>query len=165
MVLGDVYCWMKRHEQAVVEGRRAIALDPSYAEGHMALAYYLVTSGQATEAVEEAQKALRFNPLHAHKIYYVVLGESHYMNRQYESAIVVSEQGLSLDPSARWPHVLLAASYAQLGKMDDSQRYAKELLGLWPEFSLQHLEDFLPYKNKRDVDHFVDGLHKAGLLE
>ena len=100
MVLGDVYCWMKRHEQAVVEGRRAIALDPSYAEGHMALAYYLVTSGQATEAVEEAQKALRFNPLHAHKIYYVVLGESHYMNRQYESAIVVSEQGLSLDPSA-----------------------------------------------------------------
>ena len=156
---------MKRHEQAVVEGRRAIALDPSYAEGHMALAYYLVTSGQAAEAVEEAQKALRFNPLHAHRIYYLVLGESHYMMKQYEAAIVAGEQGLSLDPNARGLHLLLAATYAQLGQMDGTQRHAKELLRLWPDFSLQHLEKFLPHKNKPDLDHFVDGLRMAGLLE
>ncbi len=54
---------------AVLVLARIHALFESYAEGHMALAYYLATSGQAEKAVEEAQKALRFNPVHAHQIY------------------------------------------------------------------------------------------------
>ena len=165
MVLGDVFCWMKRHEQAVAEGRRAIALDPSYAEGHMALAYYLVTSGQAEKAVEEAQKALRFNPVYAHQIYYSVLGQSLYMTKQYEAAMAASEQGVSRDPNARGLRIWLAATYAQLGQMDDARRHAKELLRLWPNFSLQRLAKLLPYKSKPDLDHWIDGLRKAGLPE
>ena len=165
MVLGDVFCWMKRHEQAVAEGRRAIALDPSYAEGHMALAYYLVTSGQAEKAVEEAQKALRFNPVYAHQIYYSVLGQSLYMTKQYEAAMAASEQGVSRDPNARGLRIWLAATYAQLGQMDDARCHAKELLRLWPNFSLQRLAKLLPYKSKPDLDHWIDGLRKAGLPE
>ena len=165
MVLGDVFCWMKRHEQAVAEGRRAIALDPSYADGHMALAYYLVTSGQAEKAVEEAQKALRFNPVYAHQIYYSVLGQSLYMTKQYEAAMAASEQGVSRDPNARGLRIWLAATYAQLGQMDDARRHAKELLRLWPNFSLQRLAKLLPYKSKPDLDHWIDGLRKAGLPE
>lgn len=164
MVLGDVYCWMKRHEQAVTEGRTAIALDPSYAEGHMALAFFLVTSGQAEEAVGEAKKALRFNPIYAHQIYYSVLGQAYFMTKQYEAAMMILEKGVNQNPD--WgPRLWLAATYAQLGQMNDARNQVKELLRFYPSYSLQHVADVLPYKNKRDLEHVLDGLRKAGLPE
>ncbi len=165
MVLGDVYCWMKQHKQAVTEGRKAVALDPSYAEGHMALAYFLVTSGQAEKAVEEAQIALRFNPVYAHQIYYSVLGQSHYLTKQYEAAVAVLEQGVSRDPNADGSRMWLAATYAQLAQMDDARTHSKKFLKLFPNFSVQHWANFSPYESKRDLDHLIDGLRKAELPE
>ncbi len=74
------------------------------------------------------------------------------------------EQGVSRDPNARGLRLWLVATYAQLGQMDNARPHAKELLRLWPNFSLQRLA-ILPYKNKPDLDHWVDGLRKAGLPE
>ncbi|MGR3717071.1 MAG: adenylate/guanylate cyclase domain-containing protein [Thermohalobaculum sp.] len=165
MVLGDIYCWMKRHKQAVAEGRRAIALDPSYADGHMALAYFLITSGQAEEAIGEAQTALRFNPVYANGLYYEMLGKALYLTKQYEAAMAVLEQGVSRDPNVDGLHQWLAATYAQVGQMDDARTHAKEYLRLYPGVSLQHLAKILPYKSKLDLDHLLDGLRKAGLPE
>ena len=163
MVLGDVYCWMKQGEQAVAEGRRAIALDPSYADGHMALAYYLVTAGYAEEAVGEVQKALRFNPIHASRLYYQILCASHYMLNQYEAAVEAGEQAVSRDPNHYIPHALLAAALAQSEKMDEARRHAREVLRLNPSFSLRQYAEFLPFKNKADINHRVAGMRKAGL--
>jgi len=165
MVLGDIYCWMKRHKQAVAEGHRAIALDPSYADGHMALAYFLITSGQAEEAIGEAQTALRFNPVYAIGLYYEMLGKALYLTKQYEAAMAVLEQGVSRDPNEYGLHQWLAATYAQVGQMDDARTHAKEYLRLYPGVSLQHLAKILPYKSKLDLDHLLDGLRKAGLPE
>ena len=78
--------------------------------------------------------------------------------------MAVFEQGVSRDSNARGLRLWLAATYAQLRRIDDARRHAKELLRLWPNFSLQRLA-FLPYKNKRDLDHWIDGLRKAGLPE
>lgn len=165
MVLADVYCWMRRHNLAVAEGRKAIALDPSYADGHFALAYYLITSGQPKEAVGEAKLALRFNPLYAGCYYYEILGISLYLTKQYEAAITVLEQGASRDPDAYGLRQWLAATHAQLGKLDDARTHAKELLRLRPDVSLRYLANYLPYESKRDLDHLLDGLRKAGVPE
>ena len=164
MVLGDVYCWMRRHEQAVGEGRLAIGLDPSFADGHMALAFYLVASGHAAEAVEEVQKALRFNPVHPMFIYYTILANAHYMLGQYEAAAAAGELAVSRSPNST-AHRPLAAAYAQLGRMDDARRQAEEILRIDPEFTLQQFARMVPLKNKSDIDRYVEGLRKAGLPE
>jgi len=165
LVLGDAYCWTKRHEQAVAEGRRAVALDPSYADGHMALAYYLLVAGHAEEGVEEARKALRFNPVHANRIYYGVLSACHYKLKQYEAAIEAGEQAVSRDPEHYVPRLYLASALAQLEKIDEASRHAQEIMRLNPSFSLRHYAESLPFKNKTDLDHRIDGLRKAGLPE
>ncbi len=79
-----------------------------------------------------------------HQIYYSVLGQSHYMTKQYKAARAASEQSVSRDPTARAPRFWLVAAYAQLRQMGDAQRHAKELLRLWPNFSLLRLAEFLP---------------------
>ena len=75
------------------------------------------------------------------------------------------EQGVSRDPNARGLRQWLAATYAQSGQLDDARTHAKELLRLYPDFSLQRVANVLPYKSKRDLDHLIDGLRKAGLPE
>ncbi len=164
MVLGDVYCWMRQHEHAVGEGRLAIGLDPSFADGHMALAFYLVASGHAAEAVEEVQKALRFNPVHPMFIYYTILANAHYMLGQYEAAAAAGELAVSRSPNST-AHRPLAAAYARLGRMDDARRQAEEILRIDPEFTLQQFARMVPLKNKSDIDRYVEGLRKAGLPE
>ncbi len=79
--------------------------------------------------------------------------------------MAVLERGVSRDPNAREPRLWLTATYAQLGQMDDARPHAKELLRMWPNLSLQRVEAFVPYKNKRDLDHLIHGLRQAGLPE
>jgi tetratricopeptide (TPR) repeat protein len=165
MVLGDVYLWTKQHDQAIVEGRKAIALDPSYADAHFALCVYLYMAGHAEEALEEGQKALRFNPVHAHRLYYLALGRAHYMLKQYDATVEAGEQAVSRDPNNAVPHNLLAAAYAQMGRMDNARRHAQEGLRIDPAFSLQAWAKRSPLKNKSDLDHILDGMRKAGLPE
>ena len=109
--------------------------------------------------------ALRFNPVYANFMYYEILGISLYLTKQYEAAITVLEQGVGRYPDAEALHQWLAATYAQLGQLGDARSHAKELLRLCPNASLRHFAKILPYKSKRDLDHLLDGLRKAGLRE
>lgn len=51
-----------RHEQAVDELRRVIAMQPSFALGRMLLGWSLLRKGDFTEAIEETEKALLLSP-------------------------------------------------------------------------------------------------------
>ena len=62
-------------------------------------------------------------------------------------------------------HLLSAISYAQMNRLDDAQRHAREVLRSDPTFSLPSYAALRPYKNEADLDHEFDDLRKAGLLE
>ncbi len=58
---------------------------------------------------------------------------------------------------------LLATCYAQLGRMEEARAEAAEVLRVHPEFSLDHWAEVQPDKNPDDIEHFIEGLRKAGL--
>ncbi|MCG8542652.1 MAG: adenylate/guanylate cyclase domain-containing protein [Alphaproteobacteria bacterium] len=165
MVLGDAFLWTKQNDQAVDEGRKAVALDPSYADAHFALSVYLRYAGLPEEALEKAKKALRLNPLHGNRLYCSALGRSHYMLKQYAAAVDAGKCALSHGVGYKAVHLSLAAAYAQMGRMEDAQRQAEEVLKIDPNFSVRSHVNFWPYKYRPDADHWLDGLRKAGLPE
>jgi adenylate cyclase len=165
MVLGDVYLWTKHNDQAVDEGRKAVALEPSYADAHFALGVYLRFAGQPEEALKEHKKALRFNPMHNHRLYHVTLGATYYLLKQYEAALRAAQQAAKHGSDNITIHRVLAMTYAQMGRIEDAKRHAGEALRNDPNFSLQAWAKQIPYKNKADLDHCLDGLRKAGLPE
>ena len=87
------------------------------------------------------------------------------MLKQYDAAVEAGEQAVSRDPNNAGSHRLLAAAYAQMGRMDNAQRHAQEALRIDPAFSLQAWAKRSPFKNKSDLDHNLDGMRKAGLPE
>ncbi|WP_256367870.1 MULTISPECIES: adenylate/guanylate cyclase domain-containing protein [unclassified Ruegeria] len=165
MVLGDVYCWTKRHSLAVAEGRKAVELEPSNADAHFALGYYLIAAGASEEAVREAQLALRYNPVFAMGFYYEVLGTALYLTKSYDAAIAALEEGLGKYPDHDGLHQLLSATYAKLDVLDAARMHSQEYLRLRPEDSLTKISERLPYKNKSDLEHLIDGLRLAGFPE
>ncbi len=165
MVLGDVYCWTKRHSLAVAEGRKAVELEPSNADAHFALGYYLITAGASEDAVKEAQLALRYNPVFAMGFYYEVLGTALYLTKSYGAAIAALEEGLGRYPDHDGLHQILAAAYAKLDDLEAAQMHSGEYLKLRPEESLTKICERLPYKNKSDLEHLIDGLRLAGVPE
>lgn len=60
--LGCIYLRQRQHEQAIAEGKRAIALDPKGVEGYTLLAVTLGCAGRLEEAVQRAEQALHRKP-------------------------------------------------------------------------------------------------------
>jgi adenylate cyclase len=60
--------------------------------------------------------------------------------------------------------MFLAASYAQLDRIEEARNEAAQVLLLDPGFNLKKLK-FLPYKNESDRARLEADLRKAGLPE
>jgi len=87
------------------------------------------------------------------------LGGAYYNLKQYDDAV----QSVLKMHNPTEGRRLLAASYAQLGRMDEARVQASKLMEAHPNFSLDHWSKILPDRHEEDVHHFVEGLRKAGL--
>jgi tetratricopeptide (TPR) repeat protein len=95
------------------EIKRAIQLDPNYAEVHVLNCFYLVAIGQIDEAIAEGKRALELDPLSARNIRY--LGNWFYYARRYDEAIRQYHDALELDPHNPMVHDHLGDAYEQKG--------------------------------------------------
>jgi len=83
----------------------------------------------------------------------------------YAEAAELSKRRILSVPKTDASRVLLAASYGQMGRIDETREAWREALAMNPAYSLEHRRKVLPYKNPADFESVVDGLRKAGLVE
>src|SRR5262249_10939452 len=83
---GIAYVVQKQHDQAIVEGERAITLDPNYADGYAWLGNIFNFAGRPEEAIEVVQRAMRLNP-HDPFFYLFNLGLAYRLIERHEEAI------------------------------------------------------------------------------
>jgi adenylate cyclase len=132
-VLSWVCAWSGLHDEAVPAARRAVALDPGGAETHYWLGVSLALSGANDEADRELAQAMRFNPLYP--IYYLWARAQNYMFlSRYDQAIELSEQMVRKAPTHVGGYVVLGASYALAGRIDDARRIGGEMKRLFPYY-------------------------------
>jgi adenylate cyclase len=119
-------------------------------------------AGRATEGLELAQKAMRLNP-HFPQWYVAQLGQIYFDARQYEEVITTLKSLRSLDTILS--NLYLAASQAHLGLLEDAKKAIARALELDAEASMQKWGNvkMAPYLRLEDLEHFRDGLRKAGL--
>ena len=68
-------------------------------------------------------------------------------------------------PNLQWPHLWLAAAYAQSGQLEEARKEAAEVLRINPGFTIESWKRLAVFKNSKDVQYRLDGLRKAGLPE
>jgi TolB-like protein/class 3 adenylate cyclase len=162
--MGSVHLKQRRHEDALAAALTAIKVDPNYADAYAQMSWFLNYAGRPEEGLEFIQKAMRLNPHYAF-FYRTILGQANFLLKRYDEAVQAFEEVVVRNPEFSIGHQWLAAVYGQMGRIEDAQWEAGELLTLLPDFSLGAERARAPYKRQEDLDLYIEGLRKAGLPE
>jgi adenylate cyclase len=161
--LGVVLAWKRQHEASLAEIEKAFALNPSYVDWLVGLAFVL--AGHSRRAVEILEASMRLDPFYP-AVASGWLGFAHYMLKQYARALPALHDCVSRAPNLRASHSWLAATYAQLGQLEEARAAAAEVLRIHSNYTISGTTmRILGFKSAEDAAHFFDGLRKAGLPE
>jgi adenylate cyclase len=156
-----------RPDEAEMQFEKAVELNPNDAIATAWLAEFLVARGRSAEALPWVEKAIRRDPYHV-DWYCIIQGEALYCLRDYEGAVRAIRQARLSDNY--WGNALLAAACAQIDRMEEARTAAQRVVNFREEAQMSGRP--LPFSDLEfdftdgaDLDHFRDGLRKAGLME
>jgi adenylate cyclase len=153
----------REFDAAISAAERAIALNPNFADYRLAMVFFSV--GDTPRAIEIAKTQMRLDPFHPH-FAPLMVGEANYLLKQYHEAQRWLRTATGRAPNHQYGHAFLAATYAQLGQLEDAHAQAAELLRLNPKYTIGETQKRVSiFKRAEDMAHLVDGLRKAGLPE
>jgi tetratricopeptide (TPR) repeat protein len=98
--------------------RRALELNPGYANAHHWYGYYLMLSGEVAEGRTEMRRALELDPLSP--IINANIGLSYYVARDYERALAHWQQVLEMHRNYALVHLYRTGAYIAQGMYPDA---------------------------------------------
>jgi adenylate cyclase len=166
--LGFIYLFQRQHEKAIIEGKRAITLNPNSSTGYSSLASTMGFCGRFDEAIFLSKKAFRLNPslppffLAVQAVGYTFLG-------RYDEALEVANQMNKHfkrgDAIPGWlAPITFSWIYQELGREKEARAYMAEALKINPGLSLEGQKNN-PYKNPAHLQRVLDAYRKAGMPE
>ena len=122
-----LYSWDFRGAEQ--EFRRALELNPSYANAHHWFSHCLVALGRMDESLAETNRGILFDPLDLG--IQVHLGWHYYYAHNYDRAIAPIEQALKSGPNRPrpLPHSILGTIYEQKGMYDEAIVNFRDAIG------------------------------------
>jgi adenylate cyclase len=148
-------------DAATAAAERAIALNPNFADYRLAQVFFSV--GEPAKAIAIAKAQMRLDPFHPH-FAPLMAGVAHYLLKEYQDAQRWLSEAIGRASNHQYGHAFLAATYAQLGRLEDAHAEANEVLRLNPSYSISGTQQRVSVlKRPEDMEHLVDGLRKAGL--
>jgi TolB-like protein/class 3 adenylate cyclase len=165
-IMSAMYLYNRRYDEAIVEARRAIALNANSPDGYLALANSLIFSGQSLEAIEMATKAIRLDPNYAAP-YLSSLGLAHFDLKNYGEAADLLRRSIAINSKDQTPYLILIATYGQSGEKEKALAILDQVNQLYQleygrDFSIDWIQGQFPYQDKVDREFFLQGLNKGG---
>jgi TolB-like protein/class 3 adenylate cyclase len=160
-IMGGVLNQTHRSEQGIAEFERALALDPNLAtaQGDIGLAKIFVGRPEETGAHEN--EALRLSPHDSFAwLWLHFAGAAKFALGADEEAVSLFRRSIENNRTNPLTHFFLAATLANLGKLDEARAEAKAGLALDPGFSIRRFST-----GGQAGDRMLDAMRKAGVPE
>ena len=159
--LGWAFLIQKKYELAEIHLDRAIECNPNDYGAFCVKSWLLSFSGRGSEVTVCAKNALHLNPLAPDNCLLAII-MAHYTESRYDDALEMLTRIQESDTNSEaWR----AACLAQLGRDDEAHVAAANVIEMGGDFIRQ--PDWLAiwaFKNPQDLNHFIDGLSKSGVL-
>jgi adenylate cyclase len=157
------YRFKGQYDKAIVEGERAVALNPGGYPPINAYALTLTLVGRAEEAIPLFQKGIRLNPFGPFPIY-MNFGRALRTTGRFEEAVSAYKKAIKLAPHFIDAHAGLAATYIMMGREKEARAEAAEILRINPKFSVDsYAKGFVGYTDQSETDKYINALRKTGL--
>jgi tetratricopeptide (TPR) repeat protein len=147
-------------DEAIVQYRKALEIDPDYADAHLDLGNALLAQGKVTEAVKEYSEVRRINP--NDKKASVALANA--MSRQGKGDLAATEYSriLESDPNNVDAHYNLGLELSKQGKFEEAASHYSKALEINPNYAKAHnnLGAVLAQMGRSDeaVPHYQEAL-------
>ena len=170
-LLGLVEISTKRATQGIAECEHALALDRNLASAHAFIGLGKILLGRAEEAEAHVGEALRLSPrdTNAHT-WKTFAGLAKYNLGSYEQAAARFRELIEVNRNYPTPYFFLAASLAQLGRLDEAHSATKAGLALNPAFAVSRARAIWTAVSGDPtflaaIELVFDGLRKAAVPE
>jgi serine/threonine protein kinase/TPR repeat protein len=100
------------------EYKRAIELNPDYAEAHHRYSVFLSAMGRFDEAIAEIERARQLDPLSL--VIAVDSARPFTLSGRYDHAVEILRKVLDMDPNFQRAHHLLAVNYSYVGRHEEA---------------------------------------------
>jgi TolB-like protein len=165
MALGYFEFTGRNTDEAVRHFKAALDLNPNFAAAEGSIGFALALDGQSEEAINRFDQAIRMSPRDPfNSFFFVGVAAAHYLAGRYTEAVKWARQAVQLRPGYMGAHRILCASLAQADQLDEAKAVMATLKQLQPNLSIAAIRQSVPY-TARAIDHFVEGMQKAGLTE
>ncbi len=136
---------------------RALALTPSFSRGWFLSGVLHLWAGHHEVAIEHAKTALRLSPRERSGTPLSLIGEAHFYQGEY--ALAAAQLALSIQHHPGFPHSfrVLAACYAQEGRLDEARAIIARLRTITPEL----IPDVTHLRRAADRELLLAGLRLA----
>jgi TolB-like protein/class 3 adenylate cyclase len=169
LVLGRVEILMNRGVQAIVECDRALALDRNLAAAHAAIGLAKVFIGRAEDSEDHVREALRISPRDTFAFSWLATaGLAKLYLGSDEEAMAYFRRAIELNRDLPNAYFYLAASFANIGRLDEAHRSTSAGLSINPTYTISgfraaSISDNPTFLAQRE--RVYEGMRKAGVPE
>jgi adenylate cyclase len=160
VIMGRVLTRLENYDRALEELKRAIALNPSDADGYEGLSTALLFSGDFDSAVRAIDIYSEFQPSLTGGTFFN-LGTALLLAGRSADSVRTLERSVERYPSISFNNAMLAAAYAAVGRTADAERQAAMVRRQFPYFSSVNFGS--QFRNPQDRERLAAALKEAGL--
>ncbi|MDH4150477.1 MAG: winged helix-turn-helix domain-containing protein [Betaproteobacteria bacterium] len=160
--LGFVQLQDRRHEKALESLRKALDLDPSYADAYALMGGIYTYTGDPAKAIPLLRTAMRLNPDGGY-LYFQILGRAYLFENDIEQSLLNLREALARNPADLETHVYLAAAMVAGGDRSGAAWEAEEIRALDIGFSMRKWFETYPMNSVRHKTRLSDLLAQVGL--
>jgi adenylate cyclase len=161
-VLGNVAyalgCFREDIDFAIELIARALALNPSFAQGWYWSGWLRLWAGQPELGISHFETSLRLSPHARHSAIFMSIGVGHFFARRFDDGATMLLRSLQEHPGFAPTYRFLAASYAHMGQLDDARTVVQRLRAITP---LIVPKDAMHWRNPEHRELYLSGLRLA----
>ena len=121
---------------------------------------------ECTIAIEQAEQALRLSPLFdpLSKERYMAIAIAHFVAGRFEQSAFAASRAIQANPRFSPPYWMRAAALASVGRIDEAESVARQLLEVQPRFTIDSIIS-ASFANAEILAALGDTLRRVGLPE
>lgn len=158
--LGIIYSYRGEFEQALAEVDLAMQANPSDADAHALRGSVLLWQGKIGESIAAFETSRHFDPRMSSGAG-ITMSLAYHMAGRHKEALAITSTFIARYPNISFLHAIRAASFVELGNIDEARAEAVQVRKISPFFQVERFGT--RFRNPEHQARIQDGLRKAGL--